>query len=163
MVSTIIPIPLSPAEIARNITTKMEFVRESLFSKGEYLADSDILDRVLWEPVGSGHQLMIKPDHPTAPSPVAADLDDPAAETSASSSNEDTNTSPKPVDTPLPTTDVPAESSEMPSMPAILCMVVQLIPGASWLYPDAKWTKNNRFSTLGAGKDSFSKVIEIIF
>ena len=67
MVSTIIPIPLSPAEIARNITTKMEFVRESLFSKGEYLADSDILDRVLWEPVGSGHQLMIKPDHPTTP------------------------------------------------------------------------------------------------
>lgn len=45
MVSTVTPIPRSPEEVARNIATKMEFVRESLFSKEEYLADANILDR----------------------------------------------------------------------------------------------------------------------
>jgi hypothetical protein len=63
------------------------------------------------------------------------------------SSCDDGDTTPNPVDTSLPTNDAATGPSNAPSTPAILCMVVQLIAGASWLYPDAKWTRNNKFGT----------------
>lgn len=163
MVSTITPIPRSPEEVAEHVARKMNCIRDSLFSKEEYLADPSILNRVLWEPVGTGHQLVIKPHRTATPSPNAADSDDPTTETPISSSSEDDTTSPESTDAPLPnTTDAPlpgttnaplsdtgatTESSETPSIPAILSVVVQLIPGASWLHPDAKWTKDNRYKS----------------
>jgi hypothetical protein len=157
------PIPRSREEIAQHIADKMDWIRESLFSKEEYLADPDVLDRVLWEPVGTGHQLVIKPRSTATPSSNTADPDDPTAETPTPPPNEDDTTSPDSSDTalsnptdaplpdtpdaPLPDTGAATELSETPSTPAVLSIVVQLIPGASWLYPDAKWTKDNKFKS----------------
>lgn len=165
MVSTIVPIPLSPEEVARKVADKMDFARESLLSKGEYLADPDILGRVAWEPVGSGHQLVIKPCPPPTPPTDTSDSDDPTAASTATSTPEPTigstaestiesttppspkggNESPDTTNVPLPAIDAADEPSDIPSTPAILTIVVQLVPGASWLYPDAKWTKKNDY------------------
>lgn len=143
MVSTITPIPRSPEEVALNIATKMDLARQSLFDKGEYLADPDILNRVLWEPVGSGHQLVIKPHHEAVP--FIPESDDPTAEPSISPSldNDDDDTS---TNIPLPAIEAAMEPSDTPSTPAILSIVVQLVPGANWLYPDGKWAKGNLYT-----------------
>ena len=178
MVSTITPVPLSPAEVAFRVADKMGRARDSLFSKGEYLADPDILNRVCWERIGTGHQLVIKPVRTVTPSPSAetsalsSDEDDkaspnlphtPATDTPTSSSDEDDKASAD--STYTPTTDTstlsPREDDDAspdptfipsaatvppePSTPAVLSIVVQLIPGASWLYPDTKWTKDNKY------------------
>ena len=130
-----------------------------------------VAHRVLWEPIGSGHQLVVKLGHmvtprldvpdadsPAVETPTASDTDGPVAETPTASvvddlmakpptfaSSEDHEASPVPADTPLPG-DPATELSKTPNTPAILCMVVRLIPGASWLYPDAKWTRHNKYA-----------------
>ena len=136
----------SPEQVARNVADTMEGVRDSLFSKGEYLADPGILDRVVWKPVGTGHQLVIKPTCTTDPSPNSPDADDATDTDDPSADASDVSPSHDDREVFSECTDFDAtEMTEIPSTPAMLTMVVQLVPGANWLYPDAKWTKGNKY------------------
>lgn len=155
MVSTLVPIPPSPQEVAARVATKMCFAYESLLSKGEYLADSDALDRVMWERVGSGHRLVLKPIRGQTPF-LDAEENDTATDGSISSSHTDDNApsnvadndnvSPSPTEPSPPMADGPADQPDPPKDLATLAIVVQLVPGANWLYPDARWTRGNKFT-----------------
>lgn len=114
MVSTVTPIPRTPQQVAARVAEKMDYARESLFSKGEYLADPTTLDRIAWEPFGHGHQLVIKPVRAATPSPDIPESDDPAIETSTPSPNEDDSTSTRPTDIPLPAIEAAMEPSDAP-------------------------------------------------
>ena len=87
---------------------------------------------VHWVSSGSGHKLVIKPkDSPTAdaaepPSSLADDSSSPPSSDLAS--------------TQLPTPASSPAPSPAPVIPAILAMVVKIVPGQNWLYPDGKWT-----------------------
>ena len=129
-------IPVSPKQVAINIANKMAFVRQGLMSRGEYLADPAILDRVGWEPHGRGQRLALLPcpstlsrlptPVPDSPDAVAANaLDNPPP-----IPNSAPDTSPQLDD--IPPADPPA--------PAVLAIVTQLVPGQSWFYPDGRWT-----------------------
>lgn len=129
-------IPVTPEEAARNIATKMSFVREGVRRKGEYLADSEITEKVYWEPYGSGHKLALLP--PTSHSPTtneaAPSSGDPKVASSPVSGNSTDVTAEA-----TSTNDVPADPPP-PATPAILTIIAQLVPGQSWLYPDGRWT-----------------------
>ena len=127
-------IPRSPKTVARNIATKMSLVREGLMARGEYLADPTIVEKVTWEPHGSGHRLVVRP--PPSPSPDTREgtpLPDGSTGTATEQSD---NPSPAP-EGPL---DIPAGDAPVDPELATLTMVVQLVPGQSWLYPDGRWT-----------------------
>lgn len=137
-------IPVSPRRAARNIATKMGFVRQGLISRGEYLADPAIVERVGWEQFGSGHHLVVLPLPSPSPTNREAtpfpDGSGAAIENTANASPTSTNNlgaSPSPE----PAGDVPAK----PSVPATLSIVTQLVPGQSWLYPDARWTSCTKY------------------
>ncbi|KAF9789202.1 hypothetical protein BJ322DRAFT_1017915 [Thelephora terrestris] len=137
-------IPVSPEQAAINIARKMEFVREGIMDRGEYLADQTVLERVAWEPYGHGQRLTVIPLPSSTPSPCECDgtpspancnrvANDPPDD-AALTTNDNSDPSPEPV-------DVPAS----PPVPAVLMIVTQLVPGMSWLYPDGCWTGPTRF------------------
>ena len=134
MASTVCPIPPSPAEIAERLATKMGLIRQTLMSKGEYLPDPAISGRVQWVPCGSGHKLVLKSEDP-----AVLDTADPSL---------------SPVDGVTPTPPSDATNTQLPTpdtttapspAPATLAMVVQIVPGQSWLHPDGKWTGPTQF------------------
>ena len=128
-------IPVSPRTAARNIANKMSLVREGLMARGEYLADPTIMDRVTWEPYGSGHRLVITPPAPHTPD--SHNDTPPPDNTNTAATKQSGDRSPTPDDTAeTPAVDTPAD----PSTPAILTIVTQLVPGQSWLYPNGRWT-----------------------
>ena len=131
MVSTLCRIPPSPAEIAERLAVKMSLVRQTLMSKGEYLSDPAIRGRVQWVSCGPGHKLVIKSEDPQA-----SDAADPP-----SSSTDDTTSTPTSgiANAQLPTPDATPVPPPAPPIPVTLAMVVQIIPGQSWLHPDGKW------------------------
>ena len=131
-------VPVSPKTAARNIATKMSFIRQGLMARGEYLADPTIVEKVTWEPYGSGHKLVLLP--PPSDSPDAR------GNTPVPESPEAVTT--EPLDDPSPNNppDVPAvDTPADPLEPAILTMVTQLVPGSSWLYPDGRWTGPTKY------------------
>jgi len=128
-------IPVSPKRVAQNIARKMGFVRQGLMSKGEYLADPAIVDRVGWEPYGSGHRLVVLP--PPSLSPNTREVTPFPDNSDAATANPPDNSPPSLPDvSPQPTGDAPVD----PATPATLSIVTQLVPGQSWLYPDGRWT-----------------------
>ena len=133
-------IPVSPKTAARNIATKMSLVRQGLMARGEYLADPTIVEKVTWEPFGSGHRLVLCPppslspgDRESTPFPDGSDAAVTAPPDSPSPAPENRSN--------VPAADIPANPLE----PAILTMVAQLVPGQSWLYPDGKWTGPTKY------------------
>lgn len=131
MISTLGIIPPSPAELAERLATKMSLVRETLMSKGEYLPDPAMRERVKWVPSGSGHMLVVKSEDPPATDPSLSSVDSPASTPPNSATNAQL---PTPETTPAP-----------PPVPATLAMVVQIVPGQSWLHSDGKWTGPTQF------------------
>ena len=128
-------IPVSPGTAARNITKK---AHEGLMDRSKYLVDSAIMDKVSWEPQGSGHRLVLPASHP----PITRE-DTPSPDAQGDSLfYEDSNmTANDPPDEPSPTANnlpdvstvsVPAD----PTVPATLTIVTELLLGQSWLYPD---------------------------
>jgi len=134
MISTLGVIPPSPAEIAERLAIKMGLVREALISKGEFLADPSIPGRVEWVPCGPGHRLTVKSEDS-----LALDATDPPP------SPVDGATSARSSSGQLPTPDTTPTPSPAPAVPATLAMVVQIVPGKSWLFPDGKWTGPTQF------------------
>lgn len=138
--------PVPAEQVARNIANKMAFVRDGLMERGEYLADAAILEKVAWEPHGSGHVLVIShpplvPGVQEATPPPDRDgrtIADPLEATPPSEGVADSleATSVPPAGSPEPTATMPA----VPPTPATLSIVTQLVPGQSWLYPDGRWT-----------------------
>ena len=142
--------PVPAEQVARNIANKMAFVREGLMERGEYLADTTILEKVTWEPHGSGHILTIPrpplaPDVQEATPPPDGDdrtIADPLEATPPSDRDGSA------IADSLEATSVPLAGSPEPTatMPAAqptaatLSIVTQLMPGQSWLYPDGRWT-----------------------
>lgn len=130
----------------------MGLVRQSLISKGEFLSDPAISGRVHWVPFGHGHKLVIKSEEPLAPDAIDSPLSDLRATDLSPSDVDATDLSLSDVDdtastrsggttnTQLPTPDQTPTPSPLPVVPAILAMVVQVVPGHSWLYPDGRWT-----------------------
>lgn len=133
--------PVSAKQAAINIANKMGFVRQGLMSRGEYLCDPTVPERVVWEPYGRGQRLVILPPSSASPNTREAtpfpDTPDSAA---ATNPPDDTPSNPDstPDSTPLPANDVPAE-------PAVLAIVTQLVPGQSWIYPDGRWTGRTKY------------------
>jgi len=130
----------------------MGFIRQGLMVRGEYLSDPMITERVGWEPIGSGHRLVLLPrpsptantrestPHPDRPVPASPNpFDD-----SSSPSDDVPDTSSQPADTP-PTGPLSEDAAADPPVPAVLSIVVQLVPGQSWLYPDGRWTGATKF------------------
>lgn len=133
MVSTLGFIPATPEEVAERLATKMAIIRQTLMLKGEYLSDPAIYGRVCWIPAGSGHKLVVKPE--ASPTPAGENRSSPVNNLSPPSAISADSGLPTPSVTPPPT----------PATPAILTMVVQVVPGQSWLYPDGKWTGPTQF------------------
>lgn len=136
MVSTVAFIPASPEEVAERLSTKMGLIRQTLMLKGEYLSDPAISGRIHWVASGSGHKLVIRP----ADAPTLDITSSPSPDTSRASSpslGDPVTQLPTPANSPAP--------SQPPVIPAILAMVVQIVPGQSWLYPDGKWTGPTQF------------------
>lgn len=136
-------IPVPPEQVAINIANKMSFIRQGLMAKGEYLADPTIVEKVTWEPYGSGHRLVILPPAPySATTREATPFPDGSETVFADPSNA---SSPAPCNasntTPQPMGDIPAD----PLAPATLTIVAQLVPGQSWLYPDGRWTGPTKY------------------
>ena len=106
---------------------------------GEYLVDPTTVEKVAWEPHGSGHRLVTVP--PAKTREATPCLDDSGTATT----NPFDISSPIPDDssdvTPQPVGDIPAD----PPAPAILAIVAQLVPGQSWLYPDGRWTGPTKY------------------
>jgi len=136
-------IPVSPKSAARNIAGKMSQVREGLMVRGEYLVDPTIVEKVAWEPHGSSHRLVILPPPSLSLDTREATPFADGSETATTDTSED-NPSPTPgnaSDPQQPAGDTPVD----PPAPAILTIVTQLVPGQSWLYPDARWTGPTKF------------------
>ena len=140
MLSTIHRIPPSPAEIAERLATKMGLVRQTLMSKGEYLSDPAMCGRVHWVPFGHGHMLALKSED----SPALDDAVPPLSPTDCVASTPP-NCMAGAANTQLPTPDTTPTPSPTPVTAAVLAMVVQVVPGQSWLYPDGKWTGTTTF------------------
>lgn len=117
----------------------MGFVHQGLMARGEYLADPTVPDRVGWEPYGQGQRLVVLPRH----SPLAS-----TREATPIPSGPDTVAPDSPND-PSPTSDNDPDASPGmvadPPAPAILAVVMQLVPGQSWLYPDGQWTGPTKY------------------
>lgn len=136
-------IPATPEEAALSIANKMSIVRQGLMAKGEYLVDPTIVEKVAWEPHGSGHRLVLLP--PTSPSATAREgtpfPDGPGAALTNPFDASPPTPDNSPDTTPQPMGDVLAD----PPAPAILAIVAQLAPGQSWLYPDGRWTGPTKY------------------
>lgn len=156
--------PVPAEQVARNIANKMAFVRDGLMERGEYLADAAVLEKVTWEPQGSGHVLVIS--HPplapgvqeATPPPDRDDrtIADPLEAAPPSDGVTDSSEVAPPSDgvaDPLQTTSVPPVGSPEPAAtmpaspptPATLSIVTKLVPGQSWLYPDGRWTGQTKY------------------
>ena len=144
-------IPATPTQAARSIARKMGLIRQGLMAKGEYLSDPMITERVGWEPVGSGHRLVFLP-HPSptvntreaTPHPDGSVPTSPNPFDSSSPSDNAADTSSHPTDN-VPTGPLSDDTTPDPPAPAVLSIVVQLVPGQSWLYPDGRWTGPTKF------------------
>jgi hypothetical protein len=143
MIPTLAFVPAAPEDVARRLDTKMRMVRDTLISKGEFLADSTTRERVRWVPSGTGHKLVVKAQDPSTTDvtdPPLSPTDSTSSPTDSTSSPTDAASSPHSDDS--VGTDVPPPS---PDVPATLTMVMQVVPGQSWLYPDGKWTGPTQF------------------
>ena len=135
--------PATPEQAAQSIARKMSLVRQGLISKGEYLVDPTITSKVAWEPHGSGHRLVLLPppsrsvvSREATPFPDSPDSETPIANPFDTSPPMPNNT---PDNSSQPVADMSTDTTNT-TVPAVLAIVAQLVPGQSWLYPDARWT-----------------------
>ena len=137
MVSIVTLIPAAPEEVAEWLDTKMCIIRQTLFSKGEYLSDSAVCGHVRWVSSGSSHKLIIRTEDLSIPNTTNLPLSpvDSVLSPHPGDSGDTEPSSPSCSPTPSPT----------PIVPATLAMVVQIELGQSWLYPDGKWTGPTHF------------------
>jgi len=135
--------PATPEQAAQSIARKLSLVCQGLISKGEYLVDPTITSKVAWEPHGSGHRLVLlpPPSHSVVSREATPFPDGPDSETPIT--NPFDTSSPMPNSSPdnssQPVADMSTDTTNT-AVPAVLAIVTQLVPGKSWLYPDARWT-----------------------
>lgn len=131
-------IPVHPEQVAINIANKMGFIRQGLMSRGEYLADPTLPERVGWEPYGRGQRLVVLP--PPSPSPSTREATPLPDSSDAVAANPSDDSSPTPDES-----DASSDEPTKESVPAVLTIVTKLVPGESWLYPDGRWTGPTRY------------------